>query len=80
MKIVVFGAGAVGGHVACRLGAGAARAGIEVAAVARGVQLAANRRSTSPGSIPGTPNEPPGMNSQSSSRASGAATAVTSRT
>jgi 2-dehydropantoate 2-reductase len=43
MKIVVFGAGAVGGHVACRLGAGAARAGIEVAAVARGTQLAAIR-------------------------------------
>src|SRR4029077_8350473 len=43
MKIVVFGAGAVGGHVACRLGAGAARAGIEVAALARGTQLAAIR-------------------------------------
>jgi 2-dehydropantoate 2-reductase len=43
MKIVVFGAGAVGGHVACRLGAGAARAGIEVAAVARGTQLGAIR-------------------------------------
>src|SRR5712692_10936323 len=41
MKIVVFGAGAVGGHVAARLGAGAAAAGIEVAAVARGAQLAA---------------------------------------
>jgi 2-dehydropantoate 2-reductase len=41
MKIVVFGAGAVGGHVAARLGAGAAASGIEVAAVARGAQLAA---------------------------------------
>ena len=41
MKIVVFGAGAVGGHVATRLGVGAAAAGIEVATVARGAQLAA---------------------------------------
>ncbi len=41
MKIVVFGAGAVGGHVAARLGAGAAAAGIEVSAVARGAQFAA---------------------------------------
>ena len=41
MKIAVFGAGAVGGHVAARLGAGAAAAGIEVSAVARGAQLAA---------------------------------------
>ncbi len=41
MKIVVFGAGAVGGHVAARLGAGADAAGIEVSAVARGAQLAA---------------------------------------
>ena len=41
MKIVIFGTGAVGGHVASRLGAGAAAAGIEVAAVARGAQLAA---------------------------------------
>jgi 2-dehydropantoate 2-reductase len=41
MKIVVFGAGAVGGHIAVRLAAGAAAAGIEVAAVARGTQLAA---------------------------------------
>ena len=41
MKIVIFGAGAVGGHVAARLGAGAAAAGIEVSAVARGAQLAA---------------------------------------
>jgi 2-dehydropantoate 2-reductase len=43
MKIVVFGAGAVGGHVAARLGAGARKAGIEIAAVARGAQLAAIR-------------------------------------
>src|SRR3982751_6904021 len=41
MKIAVFGAGAVGGHVAARLGAAAGQAGIEVAAVARGAQLAA---------------------------------------
>ena len=41
MKIAIFGAGAVGGHLAARLGAGAAAAGIEVAAVARGAQLAA---------------------------------------
>jgi 2-dehydropantoate 2-reductase len=41
MKITVFGAGAVGGHVAARLGAGAVAAGIEVSAVARGEQLAA---------------------------------------
>jgi 2-dehydropantoate 2-reductase len=41
MKVAIFGAGAVGGHVAARLGAGAAAAGIEVAAVARGTQLAA---------------------------------------
>ena len=41
MKIVIFGAGAVGGHVAARLGVGAAAAGIEVSAVARGAQLAA---------------------------------------
>jgi 2-dehydropantoate 2-reductase len=43
MKIVVFGAGAVGGHVAARLAAGAVDAAIEVAAVARGAQLAAIR-------------------------------------
>ncbi len=43
MKIVIFGAGAVGGHVAARLGAGAAAAGIEVSAIARGAQLAAIR-------------------------------------
>lgn len=41
MRIAIFGAGAVGGHVAARLGAGAAAAGIEVSAVARGTQLAA---------------------------------------
>jgi 2-dehydropantoate 2-reductase len=43
MKIAVFGAGAVGGHVAARLGAGAEAVGIEVTAVARGAQLAAIR-------------------------------------
>jgi len=43
MKIAVFGAGAVGGHVAARLAAGAQRAGIEVSAVARGAQFAAIR-------------------------------------
>ena len=43
MKITVFGAGAVGGHVAARLGAAAASAGIEVAAVGRGAQLDAIR-------------------------------------
>ena len=41
MKIAVFGAGAVGGHVLARLGAAAHAAGIEVSAVARGTQLAA---------------------------------------
>jgi 2-dehydropantoate 2-reductase len=41
MRVAIFGAGAVGGHVATRLGAGAAAAGIEVAAVARGAQLEA---------------------------------------
>jgi 2-dehydropantoate 2-reductase len=41
MKIAIFGTGAVGGHVAARLGAGAATVGIEVSAVARGAQLAA---------------------------------------
>src|SRR5581483_7584111 len=41
MRIVVFGAGAVGGHLAARLGANGPAAGIEVAAVARGGQLAA---------------------------------------
>src|SRR5207302_9336633 len=43
VKIVIFGTGAVGGHVAARLGAGAATAGIEVSAVTRGAQLAAIR-------------------------------------
>ena len=43
MKITVFGAGAVGGHVAARLGAGAEAAGIEVSAVGRGAQLDAIR-------------------------------------
>src|SRR5258708_14125788 len=37
MKICVYGAGAVGGHLAARL----ARAGNEVSVVARGAQLAA---------------------------------------
>ena len=41
MKIVIFGAGAVGGHVAARLAAAGPAAGIEVTAVARGAQLAA---------------------------------------
>ena len=44
------------------------------------VQSAVNRRSTSAGSIPGTPNDPPGMNATINSRASGAATVATSRT
>src|SRR5688572_13193305 len=44
MKIAIFGVGAVGGHVAARLGAGAADAGIELSAVARGAQLAAIRQ------------------------------------
>src|SRR6185369_10507764 len=43
MKIAIFGAGAVGGHLAARLGAGAAAAGLEISAVARGAQLAAIR-------------------------------------
>ena len=41
MRVVVFGAGAVGGHLAARLAAHGPAAGIEVAAVARGAQLAA---------------------------------------
>jgi 2-dehydropantoate 2-reductase len=41
MKITIFGAGAVGGHLAAKLGAGAPGTGLEIAAVARGVQLAA---------------------------------------
>src|SRR6266850_4150582 len=36
MRVVVFGAGAVGGHLAARLAAHGSAAGIEVAAVARG--------------------------------------------
>jgi 2-dehydropantoate 2-reductase len=44
MKVAIFGAGAVGGHVAARLGEGAAAAGIELSVVARGEQLAAIRR------------------------------------
>ena len=41
MRVVVFGAGAVGGHLAARLAAHGPSAGIEVAAVARGAQLEA---------------------------------------
>lgn len=41
MKMVIFGAGAVGGHLAARLAADGPAAGIEVAAVCRGAQLAA---------------------------------------
>src|SRR5258705_9317071 len=41
MRVVVFGAGAVGGHLAARLAAHGPAAGIEVAAVARGAQLEA---------------------------------------
>src|SRR5258705_11208781 len=41
MRVVVFGAGAVGGHLAARRAAHGAAAGIEVAAVARGAQLEA---------------------------------------
>src|SRR5882672_9239274 len=41
MRVVVFGAGAVGGHLAARLAAHGSAAGIEVAAVARGVELEA---------------------------------------
>ena len=41
MRVVIFGAGAVGGHLAARLAAHEPAAGIEVAAVARGAQLAA---------------------------------------
>jgi 2-dehydropantoate 2-reductase len=41
MKITVFGAGAVGGHIAAKLGAGGPAAGLKIAAVARGSQLAA---------------------------------------
>src|SRR5262245_62445829 len=41
MRVVVFGAGAVGGHLAARLAAHGPAAGLEVAAVARGAQLEA---------------------------------------
>jgi 2-dehydropantoate 2-reductase len=41
MRVVVLGAGAVGGHLAARLAAHGSAAGIEVAAVARGAQLEA---------------------------------------
>ena len=41
MRVVIFGAGAVGGHLAARLAAHGPAAGIEVAAVARGAQLEA---------------------------------------
>ena len=41
MRVVIFGAGAVGGHLAARFAAHGPAAGIEVAAVARGAQLAA---------------------------------------
>ncbi len=43
MKIVIFGTGAVGGHLAARMAAHGPAAGIEVTAVARGAQLAAMR-------------------------------------
>src|SRR5262249_9001202 len=42
MKVTIFGAGAVGGHVAAKLGEGAAAAGIELSAVGRGAPLTAN--------------------------------------
>ncbi len=41
MKITIFGAGAVGGHLAAKLGAGGPAAGLEITAIARGAQLAA---------------------------------------
>ena len=41
MKITIFGAGAVGGHLAARFAAASARTGHVVSAVARGAQLAA---------------------------------------
>lgn len=43
MKVCVYGAGAIGGHVAARLAAGAAKSGAEVSVVARGAHLAAMR-------------------------------------
>src|SRR4030095_13319100 len=44
MRVVVFGAGAVGGHLAARLAAHGSAAGIEVAAVARGAPLEAKKQ------------------------------------
>jgi 2-dehydropantoate 2-reductase len=41
MRICVYGAGAIGGHVAARLAAGAAKSGAEVSVVARGPHLRA---------------------------------------
>ncbi len=41
MKVCVYGAGAIGGHVAARLAQGAARSGAEVSVVARGPHLRA---------------------------------------
>src|SRR5688572_7098001 len=43
MKICVFGAGAVGGHIAARLAARAGARGLEVSVVARGAHLEAMR-------------------------------------
>src|SRR5260370_40307027 len=49
MRGVIFGAGAGGGHLAARLAAHGPAVGIEVAAVARGAQLAAmNQRGITP--------------------------------
>ena len=44
MRVVIFGAGAVGGHLAARLGAHGPAVGIEVAAFARGAQLEAMKQ------------------------------------
>jgi 2-dehydropantoate 2-reductase len=43
VRICVYGAGAIGGHVAARLAAGAGRSGAEVSVVARGAHLRAIR-------------------------------------
>jgi 2-dehydropantoate 2-reductase len=43
MKVCVYGAGAIGGHLAARLAAGGATTGAEVSVVARGPHLAAIR-------------------------------------
>lgn len=43
MRVCVYGAGAIGGHLAGRLAAGAAKSGAEVSVVVRGAQLAAIR-------------------------------------